>query len=158
VTCGIWIPEPLGQVTHGNLSVRIRIGFFGRTIPAGRIWIDPWVNSWCSLLNVHALDLSSAFLHLESHQPAKTIFKREIITLDASDDETENTSLVQKQICLLNLRHVARRHGFNLQEMHPDAFPNIRCNTQPTGQARTGASPNDVAPTPSQICSPNSPF
>jgi len=77
-------------------------------------------------LDVHILDLSSAFLRLDSDQSAKTLFEREIITLDVSADETENASLVEKQICLLNLRNVARQHGFNLQQMHPDAFPITR--------------------------------
>jgi len=50
VTCDIQVPDPLRQVTRGNLSVRIRIGLFENEIPAGRIRIDPRVNSWCSLL------------------------------------------------------------------------------------------------------------
>ena len=49
VTCDIQVPDPLRQVTHGNLSVRIRIGLFENEIPAGRIRINPRVNSWCSL-------------------------------------------------------------------------------------------------------------
>ena len=52
VTCDIQVPDPLRQVTRGNLSVRIRIGLFENKIPAGRIWIHPWVNSWCSLHHI----------------------------------------------------------------------------------------------------------
>ena len=48
------------------------------------------------------------------------------------NDEAENTSLVEKQICLLNLRNVARHHGFNLQELHPDAFTNTQTDTSTT--------------------------
>ena len=44
------VPDPLRQVTHGNLSIWLWIWIFESKIPAGQIQINPWVNSWDALL------------------------------------------------------------------------------------------------------------
>ena len=46
------VPDPLAQVIRGNLSVRLWIRIFETEIPAGRIRINPRVNSWCSLVGM----------------------------------------------------------------------------------------------------------
>jgi hypothetical protein len=74
-------------------------------------------------LDTQTLDYPCAFLRLDPNQSVRTIFERQVISLDVSDNEAEKATLIDNQICLLNLRHVARHHGFNLQQIHPDAFP-----------------------------------
>jgi len=86
--------------------------------------------------DVQLIDLSNALLRLDADQPRSRAHERQVITsrLDISNNEAENASLVEKQICLLNLRHVARHHGINLQELHPDAFTNTGNDTTTTEQ------------------------
>jgi len=81
---------------------------------------------------VQLIDLSNALLRLDADQPRSRTHERHTSSLDISNNEAENASLVEKQICLLNLRHVARHHGINLQELHPDAFMNTGNDTTTT--------------------------
>jgi hypothetical protein len=76
-------------------------------------------------LQTQTFECSSAFLRLDSGQSVHTVFERQVNSLDVSDrdNDAKNAAFVDKQICLLNLRHVARHHGINLQQIHPDVFP-----------------------------------
>ena len=59
------VDDPLRQVTRGSLSVRFGIRIFEIKIPAGRIWIDPQVNSWWALVLTSFL---AVFLILKYHK------------------------------------------------------------------------------------------
>ena len=64
------VPDLLRQVTCGNGSVWIRIRIFEIEYLQVRIWINPWVNSWCALASLPTLAhrvTSQSHLHIHFH-------------------------------------------------------------------------------------------
>jgi hypothetical protein len=83
-------------------------------------------------LNNQTFDYPGFFLRLDANRLTQTVFEHQTNPLGVSDNETGNTTSIDDEICLLNLRHIARHHGFNLQKIHPDASPtNEKTTTSP---------------------------
>ena len=75
-------------------------------------------------LNSQDVEISNTGLCLHSDWTYKDVQNRFNVDESGIDKETARAAILQeKDICLRNIRHIARYHGFDLKEMFPDVFP-----------------------------------
>jgi len=76
------------------------------------------------LLHIEKIKVADTVLCLRSDWTYKSIQDAFGVDESGIDEDTAHTATLQeKQICLRDIRHVARFHGFDLKEMSPDVFP-----------------------------------